>query len=69
MIPLPKKGRKPTFSFEKNFQKNEKNFKKGIDKGKVMWYNSQAVARRELRDGERSLKIEQQERSTKQKNK
>ena len=39
------------FCLEKNFQKNEKNFKKGIDKGKVMWYNSQAVARRELRDG------------------
>ncbi len=50
-----KKSKKRLFRFlffclEKNFQKNEKNFKKGIDKEKVMWYNSQAVARRELRD-------------------
>ena len=39
-------------------------FKKGIDKGEKVWYNSQAVAES---GSERSLKIEQQERSTKHK--
>ncbi len=41
----------------------QKTLKKGIDKRKEMWYNSQAV--RESVAAERSLKIEQQERSTK----
>ena len=45
---------------QKNFKRN---FKKGIDKWKEMWYNRQAVHERQRR----SLKIEQQEISTKQK--
>ena len=47
----PQKGAKTYIFLRKKLSKNEKNFKKGIDKGKVMWYNGQAVARRELRDG------------------
>ncbi len=45
----------------KNLKKVEKTFKKGIDKANEMWYNIKAVAKRR----QRSLKIEQQERSTK----
>ena len=45
-------------------QKNEKKLKKGVDKGKVLWYNKQAVARkrveRQAKSAESSLKIEQQ---------
>ena len=41
-----------------------KNFQKGIDNGKVLWYTNKAVAKK---GSERSLKIEQQEISTKQK--
>ena len=41
-----------------------KKFQKGIDKGEKVWYNTKAVAKK---DSERSLKIEQQEISTKQK--
>ncbi len=47
---------------EKNFKKVQKSLQKGIDKGIEMWYNTEAVAQ----DSERSLKIEQQEISTKQ---
>ena len=43
-------------------KKISKNFKKVLDKKEKVWYNSQAV--REA-DSKRSLKIEQQERSTK----
>ena len=46
-------------------KKVEKTFKKGIDKGKVVWYNSQAVRPKGKTESTRSLKIEQQERSTK----
>ena len=49
----------------KNLEKNLKKFQKGIDKGERLWYNTKAVARK--RAAERSLKIEQQEISTKQK--
>ena len=42
----------------KNLEKNLKKFQKGIDKGKRLWYNTKAVARK--RAAERSLKIEQQ---------
>ena len=45
-------------------EKNQKKFKKSVDNGKVMWYNSQAVAEKPA-SSERSLKIEQQEISTK----
>ena len=38
--------------------------KKGIDKGEEMWYNTKAAVKK---GSERSLKIEQQEISTKQK--
>ena len=49
----------------KKYQKNEKTFKKGIDKWEMMWYNIKVAAQ----SGDtRSLKIEQQERSTKLKN-
>ena len=41
----------------KIFWKILKNFKKTIDKGKVMWYNNKAV--RKKRVVKRSLKIEQ----------
>ena len=41
-----------------------KNFQKGIDNGKALWYTNKAVAKK---GSERSLKIEQQEISTKQK--
>ena len=51
--------------FYKN-KKNQKKSKKGIDNKKVMWYTNKAVAKR---GSERSLKIEQQEISTKQKSK
>ncbi len=44
----------------KNFSKK---YKKGIDNAKAVWYNTKAVAEKR---GERSLKIEQQEISTKQ---
>ena len=45
---------------EKNF---EKSLKKGIDKRERVWYNNKAVAKKRW---QRSLKIEQQEISTKQ---
>ena len=45
----------------KNIEKNEKTFKKGIDKREMMWYNIKVAAQ----VAKRSLKIEQQERSTK----
>ena len=45
-------------------QKVQKTLKKGIDKSERMWYNTQAA---ENEGSERSLKIEQQEISTKQK--
>ena len=41
-----------------------KNFQKGIDNGKALWYTNKAVAKK---GSKRSLKIEQQEISTKQK--
>ena len=41
-------------------KKIEKKLKKGIDKRKEIWYNNKAVAKS---GGDRSLKIEQQERS------
>ena len=44
-------------------QKIQKNFKKSVDKRKVVWYNNKAVAKT---GSEWSLKIEQQEISTKQ---
>ena len=47
----------------KNLEKTEKSFKKGIDKGGRVWYNNKAVAKKRE---QRSLKIEQQEISTKQ---
>ena len=43
-------------------KKIQKKFEKGIDKGGEMWYNSQAVRKK---GSEWSLKIEQQEISTK----
>ena len=45
-------------------EKNQKKFKKSVDNVEVMWYNSQAVAEKSV-CSERSLKIEQQEISTK----
>ena len=42
-------------------KKSEKTFEKGIDKWKRLWYNIKVAAR----VAARSLKIEQQERSTK----
>ena len=36
----------PGFSyFQKKYQKNQNIFKKGVDKGKVVWYYNQALAR------------------------
>ena len=49
----------------KKYQKSEKSFAKGIDKGFWMWYNIKVAAQN---GDKRSLKIEQQERSTKLKN-
>ena len=49
---------------EKNIKKSKKTFQKGIDKWEMMWYNIKVAARAAAR----SLKIEQQERSTKLKN-
>ena len=46
----------------KKYQKSEKSFAKGIDKGFWMWYNIKVAAQN---GDKRSLKIEQQERSTK----
>ena len=46
----------PIVSIQKN-EKIQTFFKKGIDKGKRVWYNSQAAAKK---GSERSLKIEQQ---------
>ena len=46
---------------EKNIKKSKKTFQKGIDKWEMMWYNIKVAARAAAR----SLKIEQQERSTK----
>ena len=46
---------------QKNIKKSKKTFQKGIDKWEMMWYNIKVAARA----AERSLKIEQQERSTK----
>ena len=51
---------------KKKVEKTSKNFQKGIDNGKTLWYTIKAVAKK---DSERSLKIEQQEISTKQKSK
>ena len=48
----------------KKVKKNLKNFQKGIDKRKSLWYTIKAVAKK---GSKRSLKIEQQEISTKQK--
>ena len=47
----------------KKAPKNEKSFEKSIDKGNLTWYNSQAVRKKGnfREDGDRSLKIEQQE--------
>ena len=47
---------------QKNIKKSEKTFKKGIDKRKRLWYNIKVAAEKQW---QRSLKIEQQERSTK----
>ena len=47
---------------QKNIKKSEKSFAKGIDKGFWMWYNIKVAAQN---GDKRSLKIEQQERSTK----
>ena len=45
-----------------NAKKIEKNFKKGVDKWEVFWYNNKAVAEnRKKETAKRSLKIEQQE--------
>jgi len=49
---------------KKKVEKTSKNFQKGIDNGKTLWYTIKAVAKK---DSKRSLKIEQQEISTKQK--
>ena len=49
---------------KKKRKKNQKKSKKGIDNRKVLWYTQQAVAESAAK---RSLKIEQQEISTKQK--
>ena len=35
-----------TEHLRKNLEKNLKKFKKGIDKGKRLWYNTKAVARK-----------------------
>ena len=51
------------FATPKKLEKNRKSFKKGIDKGKVKWYNIRAAAKTAVH---RSLKIEQQRESTKQ---
>ena len=55
---------KGTKESKKKVEKTSKNFQKGIDNGKTLWYTIKAVAKK---DSERSLKIEQQEISTKQK--
>ena len=60
-----KKKRAP--SLKNPRKKVKKTFEKGIDKGKEVWYNNKAV--RSKAGSERSLKIEQQEISTKQKSK
>ena len=52
--------------WKKKVEKTLKNFQKGIDNRKRLWYNNKVAARK--RD-KRSLKIEQQEISTKQKSK
>ena len=57
---------KGTKESKKKVKKTSKNFQKGIDNGKTLWYTIKAVAKK---DSERSLKIEQQEISTKQKSK
>ena len=44
-------------------KKFQKTFEKGIDKAEALWYNTEAVAEK---GSEWSLKIEQQEISTKQ---
>ena len=46
----------------KKYQKSEKTFEKGIDKAVLVWYNIKVAAQN---GDKRSLKIEQQERSTK----
>ena len=51
-----------TSDWNKKVKKTFKKFQKGIDNGKKVWYNSRAA---EKKGSERSLKIEQQERSTK----
>ena len=51
---------------KKKVEKTKKTFQKGIDNAKVLWYTIKAVAKK---GSERSLKIEQQEISTKQKSK
>ena len=55
-----KAARSPCQNPEKKF---EKSLKKGIDKRGRVWYNNKAVAKKRW---QRSLKIEQQEISTKQ---
>ena len=51
----------------KKLKKTQKTFEKVLDKGETMWYNNRVAKKREtLRGGNRSLKIEQQEISTKQ---
>ena len=55
-------------AFLKIFQKNEKNFEKGVDKWKELVYNSQALTSRDdLGECNRSLKIEQYEISSTEK--
>ena len=51
---------------KKKVEKTLKNFQKGIDNRKRLWYNNKVAARKH---DKRSLKIEQQEISTKQKSK
>jgi hypothetical protein len=47
----------PKWGISNFFENFQTFFKKGIDKGKRVWYNSQAAAKK---GSERSLKIEQQ---------
>ena len=49
---------KGTKKWKKKVEKTLKNFQKGIDNVKELWYTIKAVAKK---DSERSLKIEQQE--------
>ena len=49
---------KGTKNERKKVEKTLKNFQKGIDNGRLLWYTNKAVAKK---GSERSLKIEQQE--------